>query len=261
MIDYLQAFILAVIQGITEWLPVSSSGHLAIAQNLLGVSPPVMFDIMLHIGTLLAVIIYFRNDILLLIRGFLTFNLQNKDFQYCILMVVASIPTAIIGFAFHDFFASSFSNMPQVALELAITGVAIYSCRLITTKTPKIISVPIAFFVGIAQGISVAPGISRSGFTISAGMLAGLDKESAARFSFLISIPALIGAALFEFRVLDSGSWDAIAGPSIFGAVIAAAIGYLSIGFLLDVIRKGYFSIFAYYCWALALIILLMTYL
>ena len=273
MVEYWQSFLLAIIQGITEWLPVSSSAHLALAQQLLGISPPVFFDIMLHIGTLIAVIIYFRNDLFTLVRGFFTFNPKNEQFRYCIMIVVASIPTAIIGFAFHDFFGAMFSDMFAIAIALTITGIAIYSSSVFCTqhkeyktqdpkhKTADIrqLSAPIAFLIGVAQGIAVAPGISRSGFTISAGLFAGLDKEVAARFSFILSIPALIGAAIFEFRVLGSGAWEAVAGPALFGTAVAAIVGYFSISFLLDIIKKGSFAVFAYYCWLVALFILLFS--
>ncbi|MFH1521150.1 MAG: undecaprenyl-diphosphate phosphatase [Candidatus Micrarchaeota archaeon] len=258
MVSYLQAFLLAIIQGITEWLPVSSSAHLAITQQLLGISPPVIFDILLHGGTLFAVLIYFRNDLFALFSGFLTFNPKNQQFQYCIFIVVASIPTAIIGFLFHDFFADMFSNLFFVAIALIITGIILYSTRFQNSKINEKskLNFPIAFIIGIAQGFAVAPGISRSGVTISSGLFAGLNRETAARFSFLISIPALVGAGLVEF--IGKPLTIDLLGPSLFGACVAAVIGYLSIGFLLDIIRKGHFSIFAYYCWFVALVVIIL---
>lgn len=256
MVNYLQAVILAIIQGITEWLPISSSGHLALTQMLLGISPPLFFDIALHIGTLIAVLIYFRNDILQLFRGFLTFDKNNIYFRYCLFILLASIPTAIIGFTLKDFFASMFTNSFAVAVALTITGVALYVTKFTKPKTQNISS-KLAVIIGIAQGFAVAPGISRSGFTISAGMVAGLDKEKAARFSFLLSIPALIGAAAVEFAG-ETITPDFI-GPTILGLTVSAIIGYLSIKFLLDIIRKGQFSLFAYYCWVIAAITVVST--
>ncbi|MFH1393944.1 MAG: undecaprenyl-diphosphate phosphatase [Candidatus Micrarchaeota archaeon] len=245
--DYLQAIALGIIQGITEWLPVSSSGHLALLQNFLGVQPPVIFDILLHLGTLAAVCLYMRNDISSLIRGFLTLDNKNADFRLAIFIIIASIPTAIIGFGFKDFFASFFSNTLYVGIALMLTGMLLLSTRAISGK--KAPDAKSAIIIGIAQGCAVAPGISRSGATISAGILLGLDKEKAARFSFLMFIPAIIGAALFEAK--EVAGMGAELGPALVGTATAAIVGYLAIGFLMDLIKKNQFHLFAYYCLAL----------
>lgn len=244
MIDYLQAVILAIVQGITEWLPISSSGHLAIIQILFGVSPPLFFDIALHFGTLLSVIAYFRNDIIALL---------NKK-EWIVFIILASIPTAIIGLALKDFFASFFSDLLLVGLALLITGAFLFMTR--NAKAGSNLAAKSAIVIGIAQGFAVAPGISRSGATIGAGMLLGLDKDQAARFSFLLSIPAILGASLIEARELAIQSVDL--GPTVLGVIVAAVVGYLSIGFLLDIIRKGNFSIFSYYCFALGALIIIL---
>lgn len=235
MVDYFQAVILAIVQGITEWLPISSSGHLAIIQHIFGISPPLFFDIALHLGTLISVVVYFRKDILGLIH--------RKDWLAYI--IIASIPTAIIGFSMKGFFASFFSNMLLVGIALLLTGTFLYFTKF--AKQRKELSPTSSFIVGIAQGLAIAPGISRSGATIGAGMLLGIDRNTAARFSFLLSIPAILGATAFEAVDISLQSIDL--GPTVLGIAVAAVVGYLSIGFLLDIIRKGSFSIFAYYCW------------
>lgn len=253
--DYFQAIILGIIQGITEWLPVSSSGHLALIQNFFGMTPPVVFDMLLHIGTLAAVLIYFRKDILDLIKGFLSFDKNNKDFQISILIILASIPTAIIGFTLHDFFESMFSNILYVGIALIITGIILFLTRNLSGKLE--INPKIAFLMGIAQGFAVAPGISRSGITISTGMLLGLEKQKAARFSFLLFIPAIIGAMLFKLSDISSLGPDI--GPAIVGTIISAITGYLAIDVLLKLINKNQFSIFSYYCLLLGLVIIILS--
>lgn len=239
MVDYLQAIILAVIQGITEWLPISSSGHLAIAQFLFGISPPLFFDISLHFGTLISVVAFFWRDILGLIN--------RRDL--ILYIVVASIPTAIIGLTMKDFFAGFYNELTLVGFALLVTGAFLFLTRYASngkTLTPKI-----AFIIGIAQGLAVAPGISRAGSTIGTGMLLGIDRETAARFSFILSIPAILGATLIEGKDVVISSIEL--GPMLLGIVVAAIVGYLSIGFLLGVIRKGNFSMFSYYCFALGI--------
>jgi len=243
MADYLQALALAIIQGITEWLPISSSGHLALIQHLFGISPPLFFDIALHFGTLLSVVVYFWKDILGLARQLNT----------VILLIIATLPTAIIGLLMKDFFASFYSNLIMVGIALLISGSLLFLTRY--AKPGRSLNPKLAFIIGIIQGCAVAPGISRSGSTISAGMLLGLDKNDAARFSFILSIPAILGATLLEGKDIALDSIDL--GPTILGVAVAAFVGYLSIGFLLNLIRRGNFSLFSYYCFALGTLIII----
>jgi undecaprenyl-diphosphatase len=244
MVDYFQALILAIVQGITEWLPISSSGHLALMQHLFGISPPLFFDIALHFGTLISVVVYFWRDILALIR----------QINMILFIIIASIPTAIIGLTMKDFFASFYSDISLVGGALLLTGIFLYLTRF--AKQGKNLNPKLAFIIGIAQGLAVAPGISRAGSTIGAGILLGLEKEAAARFSFILSIPAIIGATVLEGKDLALSSIDV--GPTILGIVVAAIVGYLSIDFLLNIIRKGDFSKFSYYCLALGTIIVIL---
>ncbi|PIT85240.1 undecaprenyl-diphosphatase [Candidatus Micrarchaeota archaeon CG10_big_fil_rev_8_21_14_0_10_59_7] len=242
--DIISAIFLGALQGITEWLPVSSSAHLALAQHYFGVSAPVAFDVMLHFGTLLAVLAYFRKDIVRL----------ASDIRYLWLIAVALIPTAIIGFAFKGFFESMFSQPATIAVALLITAVFLVVAERFSHESRKQGILP-AFVVGIAQGIAVAPGISRSGATIGAGMLLGLKKEDAAKFSFLLAVPAILGASALEgvkaFSFAGIGAAEIIAGTAA-----AAIVGYFSIGLLLDFLKKGRLYVFSAYCVLLALAVL-----
>ena len=247
--DFSQAILLGIIQGITEWLPVSSSGHLALAQQLMGLRVPVAFDIMLHLGTLLAVVIYYWRKLLAILLALIRLDSKSAEFRLALLILLGSIPTAIIGFALKDFFESMFSSPAMIGMALILTGFALFSTKFFRGK--KRIGFADAFVVGVAQGIAVAPGISRSGWTISAGMARGVEKEKAADFSFLLSIPALIGAAIFEGRNAVFSDIDLVVVAA--GVIVAAAVGYASIAVLLKLVRRGDFHLFAYYCWLLGL--------
>jgi undecaprenyl-diphosphatase len=244
MVDYIQAIILAIIQGITEWLPISSSGHLAIAQYLFGISPPLFFDISLHFGTLISVVAFFWKDIL---------NLVNRV-EMILFIVIASVPTAIIGLTMKDFFAGFYNEIWLVGIALLLTGAFLYLTKY--AKSGKTLNPKLALIIGIAQGLAVAPGISRAGSTIGAGMLLGIDRELAARFSFILSIPAILGATVIEGADLALSSIEI--GPTLLGIIVAAIVGYLTIGFLLGIIRKGNFSMFSYYCFALGIITIIL---
>ena len=245
--DLLQAILLGVLQGITEWLPISSSGHLALVQNFSGLDVPVVFDVFLHIGTLVAVCVVYRKDIVAMLLALLKLDFKSREFNTVLLIVLAMIPTAIIGFSFKPFFESMFKSNLQIGAALVVTGLLLYVAS--RKKTENKEASPLSsLIVGIAQGISVAPGISRSGTTISAGLLQGIDAKEAARFSFLLSIPAIIGAAAFELKdsavALDSASFL----PFLAGAAAAAVVGYLSIGFLIMMLEEINLAWFAYYC-------------
>ncbi|MCX6777868.1 MAG: undecaprenyl-diphosphate phosphatase [Candidatus Micrarchaeota archaeon] len=268
MVGILEGILLGILQGITEWLPISSSGHLALAQHYFGVAAPVSFDIFLHVGTLIAVCAYFRDDI----AGF-----AGKTGLW-INVLIALVPTAIIGFAFKDFFESMFSSPTYIAGALAITGIWLLITRNANGKGH--VDGARAFIIGIAQGIAVAPGISRSGATIGAGMLMGIERTEAARFSFIAAIPAVIGAGAYEAiagarGAVGAGAYEAVAGLGVLGAngagaygavgetlildagtvagvVVAAIVGYLTIGLLMRVVERGKFWWFGVYCLALA---------
>ncbi len=249
--DVAQAVLLGILQGVTEWLPISSSGHLALAQMFLDIDATVPFDIMLHLGTLLAVVAFYRRDLIAMARGILARD--SKSLRLAGLIILCAIPTAVIGLAFKGVFEGFFSSPPAVASMLAITGIflIVSSGAKPGEGRPDARS---AILIGIAQGIAVAPGISRSGSTIGTALLLGIGREEAARFSFLAAIIPILGAAALEGRhILDSG-FEPV--PLIAGFLAAAVAGYLSIGILLRILRGGRFEWFGYYCLAVSAITL-----
>lgn len=250
--ELLQAIILGIVQGITEWLPVSSSGHLAIIQQVWKIEAPVFFDILLHLGTILAVIAVFWKDILEMFRAFFKFDFKTEYGKLPFMIVFAMVPTAVIGFVFKGLFESFFSNLKVIGVALIITGVFLFICERWEKK--KALGFKESLLIGTAQGIAIIPGISRSGATIGTGLLAGVDKRKAARFSFLLSIPAIIGAALFDFSAAEINSVGLL--NAAVGVAVAAVVGYFAINWLLKVIEKKRFHWFAVYCWAIGIIVL-----
>ncbi|MFH0885251.1 MAG: undecaprenyl-diphosphate phosphatase [Candidatus Micrarchaeota archaeon] len=244
-----QALLLGLIQGITEWLPVSSSGHLALAQHFFGIEASVAFDIILHLGTLLAVIAYYRNDLLALGSGLLARD--EKSIRLAGLILLSSIPTAIIGFSLRDFFESMFGSPVAIACALAITGLFLIVASRFKTGG-ALIGARSALLIGLAQGIAVAPGISRSGSTIGTALILGVEREEAARFSFLAAIIPILGAALLEGRHALDGGIDVV--PVAVGFLVAAIAGYLSIAILIRLLKESRLQWFGYYCIALAVL-------
>ena len=267
--DIIQAIIIGLIQGLTEFLPVSSSAHLIFAQQALGVADVgLAFDVLLHVGTLVAVIVYFFNDIVNMIKGFLLslVDLKNGNFmgelkkdpykKLAWLTILATIPIGIVGVLFNDIVESMFMGLTVPAFLLLITGCLLYvSQRMNTGKIDvRNITLKEALIMGCGQALAILPGLSRSGTTIAAGLFAGLDKEFAAKFSFILSIPAILGAAVFQLKDLSGGSVEI--GACIAGFIVAAISGYLAISFLLKIVREKSLDIFAYYCWIVGIIVL-----
>lgn len=243
-------------QGVTEFAPVSSSAHLVIVPELLGWSKPsVTFDVMLHAGTLFAVVAYFRRDLFDMAAAFFIglfdrSKRKERDFSISLSIVIASIPTMIIALLFNDFFESIFSSSKAVSLLLIFTGGFMLLAERFAKGGKGIdqIRVKDSVLIGLSQALAVAPGISRSGATISTGLFCGLDRVSAARFSFLLSIPVILGAVLVKigdfFLLFNRGQ----GGVLFVGFVSALLSGYLCIKFLLNLIRNRGLNLFAYYC-------------
>ena len=260
-ITFTEALILGAVQGLTEFLPVSSSAHLVFFQNIFGLKEPILFfDICLHLGTLLAVVLFLKDDLKAIILELLKlFNPKTgmsfkqrwiflNYARFALLAVIATVPTALIGFLFKDQFESLFSSVPAVGSMLIVTGIILYLTKIFKNAQKEIdgISILDAFIIGCAQGLSIAPGISRSGTTISFGIFRGIQQDVAARFSFLLSIPAILGAAVMKFDShlsLDTGIF-----PYLGGTVMAGITGYLSLILLSSMIRKGHLSYFSPYC-------------
>ncbi len=250
-----QAIILGTIQGLTEFLPVSSSAHLVIAQHFLGLSEPggmVVFDILLHIGTLGAVIVYFREDIADILRNLAWWkpDVNKAKFRLAAMVILGTIPTGIIGLVFKKPLEALFDAALPVSFMLLITGCILWAADHVVTGDRNLDNLgwKDALLIGTMQGVAILPGISRSGSTISAGIFRRMKREQAARYSFLLFIPAILGAVVLEARKLAHASTTNML-PVVLGAGAAAVVGYLSIGWLLKLVQHKRFRYFAYYCW------------
>ncbi len=260
----LQAILLGLIQGLTEFLPVSSSGHLAITQHFLpGFNQPgVLFDVLLHLGTMLAVILYFRREVgNLLTSPFRRDEQAPTHRRLLTLLLAGSIPTAVIGLTFKDFFENLFENIPLVALMLLVTGTLLFVSEKFRrgSRKEEQLNLIDALVVGTVQGCAIIPGISRSGSTIAALLLRGVDGETAARFSFLLALPAVFGAALLSLRHLQNIPPGEIT-LYLAGTGVAFVAGMLSIHCLMAVIRRRRLFAFAVYCWLAGTVVFALTF-
>jgi len=263
MVNFLEAVLLGVVQGLTEWLPVSSSGHLVIVQQLFGIQVPLLFDIALHVGTLLAVLAFLWKDVLKIVSAFLKFDFKSDDGKMGLFILVGSVPVALAGFFLHDFVESLFSSLSAVGAALVVMGSILYSTKFFKNgrgmngerEMNGELNAKNALLIGISQAISIIPGISRSGITISSALYRNIGKQKAFVFSFLLSIPAVLGAAVFEV-VSSSLGFSPIDFGMIFGAAIAASVGYLSLKLMRNIVDKERFYLFAYYCWLVGAAIL-----
>ena len=271
--DILQGIIIGIVQGLTEFLPVSSSAHLVFIQNILGVQSSLAFDTFLHLGSLLAVLWFFRADIIKMILSWISslsdilhgrFREGFYDDPYKRLawyVIIATIPVGLAGVFFEDSVDALFSGALYVpAFFLFVTGTILYLSQRMTSGSINFrnITGKHALFMGLGQACAILPGLSRSGTTIAAGLVAGLDKEFAAKFSFILSIPAILGA--FILQVKDIGSaMDANFLPVFLGFVAAFISGYIAIKWMLDLIQKRNLDIFAYYCWIVGIVVFMGT--
>ena len=240
------SLLLGVLQGLTEFLPVSSSGHLVLAQYLIpGFSQPgVLFDVVLHLGTLFAIVAYFRKAILDISR------------KYLFLIAVGTIPAVLFGFLFQSAIEDLFRSVQVVGFALLLTAAMNYLTDWEVKKNKKI-STKMAGVVGLAQALAIIPGVSRSGSTIFAGTRLGIAKKKAARFSFLLSIPAVAGANVLQLASHASGG--SINPLYYFAGFLAAFIsGYLAIGIVFRVLLSRRFRLFAAYCLLVAFLVILL---
>ena len=272
----LEAIVLGILQGLTEFLPVSSSGHLVLFQHLFGLKEAeLFFDICVHLGTLVAVIIVFRQEIIKIISALLQLISlggpkekfiqkveSDPELKMAALIVIGSIPTAILGLLFAGIADRLFSSTLITGLMLMVTGLLLWLTRKAERHTAAAssnrLTVGKAFIIGIVQGLAIIPGISRSGSTISAGLLLGVDRETAARYSFLLSIPAIVAAGLLSLKDGFSQT-DPVIWISLLGAVTAALVGYGALKSLLHMVKKGRLHVFAPYCWLVGILAILFS--
>jgi undecaprenyl-diphosphatase len=253
MVTLIEILILAIIQGLTEWLPISSSGHLVIAQKYLGLNLPLIFSVMLHLGTVVVILVVFRKDIVDIVRALVKRDFETEEGRLALFIAVGSVPIALIGFVFHDFLASLFNNLLVVGLALLTTGLVLFfSEKRIGNQKLSILD---SLLIGVAQAVAIIPGVSRSGMTVATGLLRRIDKATAFRYSFLLSVPAVIGATVLESRELVVSNVDMI--PLFLGAIISMVVGYISLKLLQKIIMREKFHLFSYYCLTVGLAITL----
>lgn len=246
-----EGLILGALQGLTEFLPVSSSGHLALTQQLMPgfEQPGLLFDVVLHLGTLVAVVLYFRQDLKQLLSSPFRRDIQAvQDRRYLRLLIVGSVPTAIIGLAFKDTVELLMHRPLIVAALLIFTGLLLFVAERFRTSGRKRLTLADSLITGIAQGVAVLPGISRSGATIAALLLRGVDGLTAARFSFLLALPAVGGAALLSLKDIEHLPTAEIS-TYLAGAGVSCLVGLICIHALLGIIRHKRLYYFSLYCW------------
>ncbi|MFH1480061.1 MAG: undecaprenyl-diphosphate phosphatase, partial [Pseudomonadota bacterium] len=259
---------LGIIQGLTEFLPISSSGHLVFFQTLFGVNQPeLLFDTTLHLGTLVAICIYFRSDLTMMIRQTWGFAVrlcrgqqgprQIHEIPHAALtlwVLIGTIPTALIGILFRSQLERLFGSVLIVGLMLIVTGMILVLTKLFPPKgnTRNGLGLFTALAVGTAQGIAIIPGISRSGATIVCGMVCGVKRDLAARFSFILSIPAIMGAMALQ---LHAENFDKVSLLPLFsGFATSLVMGLFALKILMNMVRKGNLALFAPYCWLMGLV-------
>ncbi len=266
----LQALIMGIVQGLTEFLPVSSSGHLILVPYLAGWDDAFItslaFSVMLHLGTLVALLVYFRSDWLRLIPAGIAALRErsfagDEDRRLAWLLVASTIPAAVVGLLFEDVIETSFRQEGLVAITLVVGGlILLFADRFgASSRSISELTFPIAFGIGIAQALALVPGISRSGISIAAGRMVGMDRGSAARFAFLMATPITAGAGLFEARRLLTGdvAVGASLAPLVVGMVAALVSGLVAIHFMLGFLRKRSLDVFVWYRFALAAVVLI----
>jgi undecaprenyl-diphosphatase len=270
MIDPVKALILGAVQGLTEFLPVSSSGHLVIAGHLLGLKePPLFFDLLLHGATLLAIVVVLRKSVLALLRatgrlpGFLVSLLrrgtaatgEDPEAWTVLLIAATTAVTGTIGIVFKDPLAAAFNSLPLVSATLVLTGFLLFFSRRFSLQRGKPaaqMTLRDALLIGLMQGAAILPGLSRSGTTIATALFLGFDRKLAGEYSFLISLPAIAGAILLESRH-GLGDTDVPLSSILTGTLAAFLLGTISLMLLLRWVRSGRLTPFAYYCWSAGL--------
>ena len=271
-LTYLQALVLGIVQGLGEFLPISSSGHLAVIQYFFGIEGEsvLLFAVMLHLGTLISVFIIYWHDIVKLVKELiavikdiftgkgLRIN-HNPVRRLGFMIIVATIPTALIGLLFNDIFAGLYLSLMAVGIGFLVTGTILFIAEKMGKNEKKVWGMKFrhAVFIGIMQGIAICPGVSRSGSTLFGGLMSGLDRNFALRFAFLISIPSILGSVILEFPPaisagLPAGMW----GPVILGTVVSAISGFIAIKAMLKIVAGKRLTVFSWYTWVLGAAVL-----
>lgn len=266
---YTEAIIMGIFQGFSEFLPISSSGHLAVLQNIFHIKEGNLFLAeMLHMGTLLSIFAVYFSEIKLMIVEFIKLIIKvvkrekitvNRYQKFSILIIFATIPTVIIALIFKKYIDGLYKNLTFIAVSFIITGVLLMIAQknYRETKNIKEMTPKDALIIGLMQGVAILPGISRSGLTIVAALFCGLKKNVATEFSFILSIPAVLGASILGFLDLVKGK-EALGFsiPLVLGVTLSFIVGVVSIKILVKILNKGKLSVFSYYLWAVGIVVL-----
>ncbi len=270
---YFEAIILGLVQGLAEFLPISSSGHLALLQNWFGIDETkvLLFTVLLHVGTLISVFIVYWKDIwelivelCITIKDLCTgkgLKLEERPVRKLgVMIIVATIPTAIIGLVFNDFFDSLYTSVIPIGIGLIITGFLLLIAERMNSgnRTIENMNLRNAIFIGCVQGVAICPGISRSGSTLFGSLVCNLDRKFAVKFVFLISIPSILGSAILEApEAIEAGVTASELGPVIAGMVVAAIAGLAAIKGMIKIVQDKKLIWFSYYVWILGAIVVL----
>lgn len=259
MIELLKSILLGIIQGLTEFLPISSSGHLVLAEHFLKFQQPnIVFKVILHLGSLFAVLIYFRKEIISILKSLIYFRLKDienrNNRKVALYIAITTLVTGVIGFFFKDFLEKTFNMIYIPSVLLLVTGLILMLSDKIEAKQNNSyqLGVKNSIFIGLVQTFAILPGISRSGTTIAAGIFSGLKREAAARYSFLISIPAILGANLLKIPEIVNLQSDLIINY-LAGSISAFISGYIVIALLIRMVKKQKLKYFSYYCWLIGI--------
>ena len=258
--DPIQAMVLGFIQGVTEWLPISSTGHLRIAEQLLGLTLPLLFDVTLHVGTLAIILLFFRKDIKTILAALAKGDLKSENGKLIPLIIVGTIPTALIGVVFSNTIETYFSNYLPIAGAFITCGVVLYFSKTGAERKENITYIA-ALAIGTAQGIALIPGISRSGLTIATALILGVRRAKSFKFSFLLSVPAVIGAlglTLYEqhemLTLVGVGLMEILV-----GIAVSLVVSYFALKLLWKALAGKKFYLFAFYCWLIGALLLALS--
>ncbi len=271
--NILHAIVLGFIQGLTEFLPISSSGHLALMQKLFHIDTGsgVLFDVLLHFGTLVSICIVFRKDVALLVKEFCgmvadvfrrfrdpyVIIISSSYRKFVLMIIVSTIPTGILGIVAKDFVEYAAGSMLIIGICLIITAIVLFLADMAGDgrKGAKSATYLNAFEIGMAQGVATMPGISRSGATLATCLLCGFKREFAVKYSFLMSIPAVLGAVVLELKDLEKGDFTGgMILNSVVGMIVAGAVGYVALKVMIAVVKNKKYIIFSVYCFVVGII-------
>jgi undecaprenyl-diphosphatase len=260
--DPIQAVTLGFIQGVTEWLPISSTGHLRIAERLLGLKLPLLFDVTLHVGTLIIILLFFRKDIKLVLVALVKGDFKSEKGKLISLIIVGTAPTALIGvvFSFSNTIETYFSSYLPIAGAFITCGVILYASKTGMEQKENITYIT-ALAIGTAQGIALIPGLSRSGLTIATALMLGVRREKAFRFSFLLSVPAVIGAlglTLYEQHTMLTLATVGLT-EILLGIAVSLVVSYFALKLLWKALAGKKFYMFAFYCWLIGAVLLALS--